>query len=465
MTSAVRAGDRDPAPSATPLVAERVARLIRVATVSSGSDPAGDDVFAAFRRELAACYPLVHEHLTVTCVGPRGLLYRWEADEDAGGRPRATGPLVLMAHADVVPAEAGDGWTHPPFAGVIADGAVHGRGALDDKGPLAVIFEAVESLIAEGFRPAAPLLVSLGGDEETRGTGGADAAGAVAASGERPWLVLDEGGAVVHSPLPVVRCEVAMIGVGEKGYATVRLRAAAEPGHASTPARDSAPARLARAIVRLERRPFPARTSAAVRDMLHRFADAAAGWCRWLLRGLALAPAVTARIFAALGGEPAALVRTTCAVTMLEAGTAPNVIAADASATVNLRIAPGETVAGTVRRIRRVVRDREITAEVLLGSEPTPLAPSDGPQFAAMRAAVGESYPEALTTPYLVMATTDARHFHRRWPHVYRFAPIAMSSAQRASIHGVDEHVTIDALERGTRFHRALIRDVLGAAG
>ncbi|MGO2111787.1 MAG: M20/M25/M40 family metallo-hydrolase [Pseudoclavibacter sp.] len=473
--------------------AERLARLIRVPTVSAGENPAGDDVFAEFRAELESMYPLVHERCTITRVGPRGLQFRWdprdpsvEGDPDDDGEtapsasrphaaapsasrprasaPRASGPLVLMAHADVVPARAEDGWRHPPFDGAIADGAVHGRGALDDKGPLVAIFEAAESLAAEGFDPTRPLIISIGGDEETGGTGGADAARALDEAGLTPWLVLDEGGAVVDSPLPLVRGDMAMIGVAEKGFATIRLRSIADPGHSSTPSRRSAPSHLAAAVTRLQHRPFRPRLTRPVRAMLQRLADAATGPNRLALRALARGGPLTARLFVALGGEPAALVRTTCVVTMLQAGTAANVIAADATATLNLRLAPGETVAAAARRIRRVIRDRSITVEVESGSEPTSTAPVDDDRFAAISDAVAASYPRARPIPYLVMATTDGRHFHRRWPHVYRFAPIAMTSSQRGSIHGVDEHVTIDALERAIEFHLALIRDALSRA-
>ncbi|MFB9307598.1 M20/M25/M40 family metallo-hydrolase [Agromyces hippuratus] len=148
---------------------------------------------------------------------------------------------------------------------------------------------------------------------------------------------------------------------------------------------------------------------------------------------------------------------TTVAATMLEAGTADNVLPSQATATLNLRIAVGETVESVVARLRRVIRDPEVEVTVVEGGEPSPESPTDSAQFAAIVAAVAASYPEATTAPYLMMAATDSRYFHRFSPAVYRFAPIAMTAAQRASIHGVDEWVTIDSLERGERFHRALI--------
>ena len=95
---------------------------------------------------------------------------------------------------------------------------------------------------------------------------------------------------------------------------------------------------------------------------------------------------------------------------------------------------------------------------VLEASEPSPESPTDNAQFALIGDAVdGGVSRSAPTVPYVMMAATDSRHFHRFSPAVYRFAPLEMSNAQRASIHGVDERVEIASLERGDQFHRALL--------
>ena len=159
-----------------------------------------------------------------------------------------------------------------------------------------------------------------------------------------------------------------------------------------------------------------------------------------------------------MGGEPAALVRTTVAATMQQGGTAANVLPSQASATLNLRIALGETVGGTVRRVKRRIGDPLVEVTVVESSEPSPESPTDNAQFALIVDAVKASYPDAATVPYVMMAATDSRHFHRFSPAVYRFAPLEMSNAQRASIHGVDERVEIASLEKGERFHRALLQ-------
>ncbi|WP_353828019.1 M20/M25/M40 family metallo-hydrolase [Agromyces sp. SYSU T0242] len=440
-------------PSPRPGAPERLARMVRLETVSAELEQRGPADFDRFRDLLAELYPLVHAELALERVTDLGLLYHWRGTGDGD-------PVVLMAHFDVVPAHDGDGWTFPPFEGRIHDGSVWGRGTLDDKGPLLVLLEAVENLLAEGFVPARDVYLSFGGNEESYGDAAIAAARVLEDRGILPWLVLDEGGAVVDAPLPFLKVPAAMVGVGEKGVMTVRLSARGEGGHASAPPRLTAAGRVARAVSRLSPNPFPKRMPRSMRAMLADFAPHARGGARLLLRVLTAFPWLTARVFAGLGGEPAALVHTTVAPTMLDGGSAANVLPARASATLNLRVAIGEDIDSVVRRLRRAIRDPEVRIDVLEGYAPSPESPTDGPQFAAIADAVAASYPEAITAPYLMMAATDSRHFHRYAPAVYRFAPLAMSAAQRASIHGVDERVSIDSLERGERFHRALLRSL-----
>ncbi|MFT4158263.1 MAG: M20/M25/M40 family metallo-hydrolase [Microbacterium sp.] len=433
-----------------PGVAERLSQLIQLPTVSAELEERGAEPFEAFVELIAEQYPLVHETLRRERHTDFGLLFRWQGTVSGD-------PLVLMAHYDVVPVDESDGWTYPPFAGVIADGRVHGRGALDDKGPLIVVLEAVENLLARGFRPARDVYLSFGGNEETFGGAAQSIARVFRERGITPWLVLDEGGAVVDAPLPFVPGRAAMIGVGEKGVMTIRLSARGEGGHASAPPALTAVRRIARAVDRLGPRTFRPRPSKAVGRMLSHLAAQTPGPAALLLRLLGAVPALTGQVFAALGGEPAALVRTTVAPTMQSGGTAANVLPSAASATLNLRIALGETTQQTVLRVRHRIADPLVRVTVVEASEPSPESPTDNEQFALLTEALSVAHPGVAPVPYVMMAATDSRHFHRFAPAVYRFAPLDMSNAQRASIHGVDENVEIAALERGERFHRALI--------
>ena len=442
--------DTDAAP-ARPGIDERLSRLIQLDTVSSTVVAQGTGAFEALLEEL---YPLVHEHLAKERIGDRGFLFSW-------GAPDGAQPVVLMAHFDTVPAVAEE-WSASPFSGDIADGVVHGRGAVDDKGALVTVLDAVENLLAQGVAPARPVLVSLGGDEETLGASARAIADELHARGIRPWLIIDEGGAVVDAPLPTLNHESAMVGVAEKGAVTVRLTATAPPSHAATPSRiPTATERLAKAITRLRRNPFPKRLSATARTMFASFDGVATGTGKALVTLAPRLGPVTAQLLSRLGGEPAAMVQTTIAVTMLDAGTAHNVIPNTASAILNLRLAVGDSVEQVLATLKRAIRDDQVSVELLDGHAASPESRTDTAQWQAIVDAVAASYPDAVVAPYVMMQASDARHFHRYTPDAtYRFAPLAMSAGERAAIHGIDERVTVDALVRGERFYRHLLSNL-----
>ena len=134
-----------------------------------------------------------------------------------------------------------------------------------------------------------------------------------------------------------------------------------------------------------------------------------------------------------------------------------NVLASEAVADLNVRIAPGETVAGTAARLRRVIRDREVEVAVLAGDDPPPLSRAAGPAWDRVADEVRTAYPAALPVPYVMVQASDARHFGGLGADVYRFMPFAISAAELASIHGPDERVTTAALEAAIAFHRRLL--------
>lgn len=286
-------------PTVRPGIAGRLSQMIRIPTVSAELDERGPAPFEEFVALIAELYPLTHRDLRLERHTDFGLLFHW-AGSGAAGRD----PLVLMAHYDVVPVDESDAWTYPPFAGTIADGSVYGRGALDDKGPLLVVLEAVENLLADGFVPSRDVYLSFGGNEETYGKAAEEIARVLRARGVMPWLVLDEGGAVVDAPLPFVPGRAAMIGVGEKGVMTLRLAARGEGGHASAPPSLTAVRRVARAVDRLGPATFRPRASKAILRMLSQLATRTPGPARHLLSFLGSMPLVTAQVFAALGVNP-----------------------------------------------------------------------------------------------------------------------------------------------------------------
>jgi carboxypeptidase PM20D1 len=422
--------------------------LVRIPTVSNrDSEQVDTAAFDALLVEMAHRFPLLHERLELTRIDTHGLLFRW-----AGASENR--PVVLMAHLDVVPVE-GD-WQHPAFGGDVVDGVIWGRGTLDDKGCVVGICAAVETLLDEGFTPAQDVWLSFGCNEEVSGTAAELAVEELRSRGVEPWFVLDEGGAIASEAFPGVAAPIGVIGLTEKGVTSLELRVEGRGGHASTPARLGPTARIARAITRLDRSSMPASLPAPTVELLRRMAPHAALPLRPLLAGAdRLGPLLT-RALVAAGPEPAAMTRTTFAVTTLSGSPALNVIAATATAGVNIRIMVGDTVESVLEHVRRVVADDEVHIDVVERNEPSPVSAMDE-AFGLIESTISEVFDDAVPAPYVMMAATDSRFFCAISERVYRFAPFRMTKAQRESIHSYDEHLGVEAFLDGVRWYRRLI--------
>lgn len=430
--------------------AARLGEAIRLHTLTIDGQPESSrQDFGALHDWLASTYPAFHAVAARTEIGGGTLVFEWKGGNDQ------LRPVILMAHQDVVPEVAPERWQHPPFSGALADGSIWGRGAIDDKGSLIAIMEAVEALAVAGHAPRRTLLLVFGHDEETSGSGARAAAELLASRGVQAEFVLDEGSLVI-SDHPVTHAPVALIGISEKGYATVRVTARSDGGHASMPPEDTAVATLARAVDAILGSPFPLRYDGATRAMLEALAPEVPALTRmaianaWLFR-----PVLVRQIGATPQG--AAMLHTTLAPTMLSGAARANVLATEASATFNLRIAPGDTVTGVVEHLRRSVAALPVEFELVGESrDPSVVSPTDSFGFrligGAARAVFG-----APVAPAPVIAATDSRHMAALTRNIYRFRPLQLSLADTAMIHGIDEHLRIEALERMIRFHARLI--------
>jgi carboxypeptidase PM20D1 len=171
-------------------------------------------------------------------------------------------------------------------------------------------------------------------------------------------------------------------------------------------------------------------------------------------------PLLTRALIAA-GPEAAAMARTTFAITTLDASPALNVIASSATAGVNVRVMPGDTVAGALAHLRRVIDDDDVEIRVVERGEASLVSPF-GDAFDLVTSTVAELFPDAVPAPYVMAGATDSRHFTRICEHVYRFAPFEMTAAQRQAVHSYDEHLGVDAFLAGIDWYRRLIERLPG---
>lgn len=178
---------------------------------------------------------------------------------------------------------------------------------------------------------------------------------------------------------------------------------------------------------------------------------------RPLLTHAGRARALLTRAFHAAGPETAAMTRTTFAVTTLSGSPALNVIAARATAGVNIRVMVGDNVTQVISHVRKTVDDSHVSIDVVEQLEPSPISPIDDEAFRLLEATITDVFPDAVPAPYVMMAATDSRYFTAICDRVYWFAPLRMSKVQRQGIHGADEHVGVDDFLDGVRWYRRLI--------
>jgi carboxypeptidase PM20D1 len=453
-----------PVPVDKAAVAESMAAVLRARTVSGLVDPAGTAAeFEQLHRHLAARYPLVHATLAKEVVGAATLVYRWRGS-DASARP-----VALLAHQDVVPVAPGTEslWKQPPFGGVVADGAVWGRGALDNKSNLVTQLEAVEALLKAGFVPRRDVYLVFGHDEEVGCARGAAAVVALLKQrGVQLDFVLDEGMAVTEGILPGVARPIALVGLAEKGSVTLRLSAQAAPGHSSMPPAPGASAigMLSAALVRLDRERLPGGIRGVAAELFDVIAPELPFGQRLAMSNLWLLRPLVERMLAN-GAATNALMRTTTALTIVNAGNKFNVLPGRAEATVNFRILPGDTAASVQAFVRRVVADERIEVSVVeTAFEPSRVSSREAAAYRTVERAIREVFPDAIVAPGLTLQATDARHFDAVADHVYRFMPIRFRPEDLPRLHGTDERIGIDQLADMVRFYQRLLQLAAGPA-
>lgn len=420
---------------------------LQIQTVSY-DDPSmqNSSEFLRFHEFLRDAFPLVHSQLTMEKVSRYSLLYRWN------GTDETLAPIVWMGHHDVVPAKESD-WKHPPFGGMVADGYVWGRGALDDKSCVISQLEAVEYLLQAGFRPRRTIYFAYGHDEEIGGAGAAAIVRLLDSRGIKPDMVLDEGGAILDEMIPGIVVPTAMIGTSEKGYLTLELILQDSGGHSSAPPSKTVIGRLSRAVQRLEDHPMPASLQGSTAEMfdflapelpfLSRFVLAN----RWLFRPILVSVMSRVRI-------ANATVRTTTAVTIMQGGVKENVLPSHAKATVNFRIRPGETMEDVIDHVRQTIDDDSITIQKRpQGMNPSPVSPSNSPQFEFLHRTIREIYPGVVVVPGMVIGATDARHYAKISQNVFRFAPFRVGKEDFEGVHGTNERIALNVYLDMVRFY------------
>lgn len=374
--------------------------------------------------------------------------------------PRGPAPAVLLvSHLDVVPVDEGAGWRHPPFAGERAEGAVWGRGALDDRGPALMQAFALVALARAGVRLDREVVLLCVADEEAGGREGLQGL-----LERHPELRGAEVALVADGPTGVTLDGQAVqpLGVAEKSSLPVRVVLDGKGGHASVPGPDQPLLRLAAAMQRLAAAPRPALRTPELEAMLDRLGTQRGGLQGWMMSHASW-PLVWDLVLGNLQKDPAlaAMTRTTVAWTGLHAGRKYNVIPAHAEALLDVRVLPGEEPGEVLAWLQREAGLPEARFEVLEQQRPS-RSPLDGRWPRLVEAVVGRRWPDRLVVPMLVFSASDARHLRVAGVPSYLLTPALVPREVLETVHGVDERIPVRALGEGVRAYAELL--LAGAA-
>lgn len=430
-------------------VLQRFQGAIRIPTISiSMAKMTEDGVHQQFRRYIETTFPTLHSAPFLVRTGTEfgdalnpSVLLEWP------GQDPSLAAIVVMSHSDVVPIEQDslDQWSHAPFSGDVDESYIWGRGTLDCKHGLMAILEALSLLAAEQFQPQRTVYVAMGHDEELTGReGNRKIAEWFRSQGRRIHSILDEGGCI-FTEFPGLERPAALIGVAEKGYLEVDVTVqidAEQVGHASMPPRDTAVSILATAIDRLQASPLPARIDGGLRDTIRYLGpEMPSPASRIAMSNLWLCEPLVKHM---LGAKPSgnALLRSTVAPTMIEAGVQSNVLPAYAKATLNIRLLPGDSIKSVLTHLSKAIGDERVELVALPGArEASPVSSSDVETFELIQNSAVEIFPDVVVAPFVLVGATDTVHYTDLCQNIYRFIPTRLSERDTKRFHGIDERI------------------------
>lgn len=438
-------------------------------------------VYDSFRVYLHEQYPRVFAQLEKTLINKHQLVLRWS------GKKSELKPLLFMAHYDVVhpgpydhvqddahsgqnmfdlhdetlplPQEEFTAWEHPPFGGVVKNGRIYGRGAIDMKGVVFALLESVDTLLAQGFTPERDIYLAFGPDEEVGGLRGARKMAEYFKSKNISFeAIFDEGG-VIATPGTAegINQNLALVGVAEKGVVAYRIKVKGTGGHSSMPPLQTAAGKAAIIMQRLETNQMPQRIISPLQSFLN-IAGAGMGFAgrmaianQWLFEGMLLKQ--MSKI-----PQTNALTRTTTAITMLKGSDGNNVLPQVVEVVVNFRILPGETSQDVLNHIKKACEgfDVEIDAP-RVPVEPSKISPPEGRAFELINEGIQKLYPGTLVSPYITIGATDCKHMGELSDRIYRFIPVLLNPIEQRTIHNFNEYLSIENYGRMLAYYTHLM--------
>jgi carboxypeptidase PM20D1 len=403
-----------------------------------------------FLEHLKKTYVEVFRKTTVTWINTYSPIFHLKGTGKEA-------PVLLLGHYDVVPVAEGTehDWSHDPFGGEVSEGYLYARGTLDDKNQVVSILEALENLLMEGYVPARDFYIAFGFDEEVGGERGArEIAAYFKSQNLKFFMVLDEGGAVMEDVIEGVSVPLALVGVAEKGSSMIRMTVRGEGGHSSMPPNLIVTETMAKAILALASMPMEAKLTGAVEAMFKGIGPHM-GWKGKLVGNLkSTFPLVKKTL--EKSATMNSLIRTTITPTVVQSGNAYNVIPQEATIILNARILPGDTTEDVIRHLEKIHEGLPMQYQYLVKEEASKVTDHESEAFMLLKQLINTVFEDAVVLPYLMAGGTDSRKYEDLSENILRFSAVKMENSDLGRIHGTDERISIENLDKMITFYRNL---------
>ena len=450
---------------------ERLSKGVQFPTISNQDrTDFNTKAFKGYHQHLVESYPNVHKTLKREVLGdprPFSLLYTWK------GKDPSLPPAMFYAHMDVVPVpeDSLSQWIRDPFSGAIAGGYIWGRGVLDDKNQIHAILEAAEMRIEEGWQPSRTLYFVFGQDEEVGGAEGAKHVADVLESRgiKRFAYVMDESAPITPGIFPGIPDNTALIGIAQKGFLSLELSIDGIGGHSSMPPKESNIGILAKAITKLEAAQFPYKLHPAVRQQYRYLGPELDEKLQPFFAAVAFGKdgEMTEREkyfidMMAQNDTTRAMLHTTIATTMFNAGIKDNVLPPSATAVVNFRTMPGDTPEVVMAHVKKAIQDDRIKMRDISASTPaTNVAVANGKGYKMLEKTIRQIWGnDLIVAPFFVVGGSDSKHFQARpfAPDVYTITAIQLENTEEfKGFHGVNERIRVDEYGKSIGFFYQLM--------
>ena len=429
---------------------ENFQQMIAFETISVSGD---NDVkkFRQFHKLLKELFPNVFKNCLIEDFDG-SLLITWKGLS-------SDNPCLFMNHQDVV--EANGDWKYPPFSATVKDGILYGRGTLDTKGGLFAMLQAADDLISEGFVPAHDIYFESACDEETGGKGARNIAEILKERNIRFSYLIDEGGMIVDEPMKGVHGKYAMIGLAERNGVNLKFVAKSNGGHASTPGQDTPLVRLGKMMAYFDdHQVFDVKVNDIIVEMLKRLSLSMDGALAFLYKNAALFRPILKIAMPKVSPVAKAMTQTTIAFTMAKGSEQVNVLPQSAYVMGDMRVSHHQGTKSSIAAAKEVAKKFDVEVEVLSKGLESNVADFACEGFKLAEKAVEYAYGnEVKTAPYIMNQCSDARSMAIVCDNCLRFSPLSISNEQMKTIHGLNENVGVDCLDKAVDFYIYMMKD------